>query len=270
MDAVTQGASSSTQVREFLDRVEPRLRDPARSREKKRIELGDVVFQGECFSPDVILGAVAAAFGVDIAALRDRSSRVLPRFVAMFLLHEYGRLSYLEVAAYLGMKNHTSVRYGAIDITVRMADDADLSAVIEDIVGAIRTNVTPRRVLIVRDGWRRPWSGRAPRDEGGEQLVERALLAVAAVFDVSPEQVLGRGRDAQATVGRHVAIYLLWKLGEWSTPRIGRHVRRDHSTVLYACDRVRERLAAEPRFASRVGRAEELMRAAAEQESAVA
>jgi chromosomal replication initiator protein len=62
--------------------------------------------------PPVILDAVARHFGVSVEELRSKSRHkviVAPRHLAMYLLREDARLSYPQIGALLGGRDHTSV-----------------------------------------------------------------------------------------------------------------------------------------------------------------
>ena len=62
--------------------------------------------------PDGILDAVGRHFEVSLDDLRGRARNqkiVAPRHLAMYLLREYGRLSYPQIGAMLGGRDHTSV-----------------------------------------------------------------------------------------------------------------------------------------------------------------
>ncbi|MFN8525225.1 MAG: chromosomal replication initiator protein DnaA [Chloroflexota bacterium] len=63
-------------------------------------------------TPDAILSAVVRHYGVDLVDLRGKSRHqkiVAPRHVAMYLLREDTRLSFPQIGALLGGRDHTSV-----------------------------------------------------------------------------------------------------------------------------------------------------------------
>lgn len=65
-------------------------------------------------------------------------------------------------------------------------------------------------------------------------------------FGITPEELLSNSRASRIAWPRQVAMYLARELTEESFPSIGRHFGgRDHTTVLHACRRTRERLAAD-------------------------
>jgi chromosomal replication initiator protein len=79
-----------------------------------------------------------------------------------------------------------------------------------------------------------------------DTLPERASVdphqlvnAVAESFGVSYEQLVGRDRSNEVALPRQVAMYLLRAEAKISLPQIGEVLGgRDHSTVLYACDKI--------------------------------
>lgn len=65
------------------------------------------------------------------------------------------------------------------------------------------------------------------------------LNAVSRAFGISHDRLLGRERTRDVALPRQVAMYLLREEGGVSLPRIGELIGgRDHTTVIYACDKV--------------------------------
>lgn len=72
-----------------------------------------------------------------------------------------------------------------------------------------------------------------------EQLVQ----AVAQTFNVSVERLLSRNRAQEVALPRQVAMYLLREEAKLSLPQIGEILGgRDHTTVMYGCEKIRELL----------------------------
>jgi len=68
---------------------------------------------------------------------------------------------------------------------------------------------------------------------------EQILQEVAAYYTVTVEALLGRSRSQQIALARQVAMYLLREQLDCSYPRIGQLLGgRDHSTVMYGCDKI--------------------------------
>ncbi|HSV86268.1 MAG TPA: chromosomal replication initiator protein DnaA [Levilinea sp.] len=67
----------------------------------------------------------------------------------------------------------------------------------------------------------------------------QVVNAVAFTFGVSAEKLLGRDRSREVSWPRQIAMYLLREEGNVSLPQIGAALGgRDHTTVMYACDKV--------------------------------
>jgi chromosomal replication initiator protein len=76
-----------------------------------------------------------------------------------------------------------------------------------------------------------------PRRE--KLLPDQVLYAVANAFGISPEKILGRERTREVALPRQVAMYLLREEANISLPQIGEALGgRDHTTVMYGCDKV--------------------------------
>jgi chromosomal replication initiator protein len=91
----------------------------------------------------------------------------------------------------------------------------------------------------------------APTVQHAEQVLEQTranlpaitladiIFAVAEYFGVDPEDLTGRGRAREVSGPRQIAMYLAQKETTTSLQQIGDALGgRNHSTVLYACERV--------------------------------
>ncbi|HEX7568676.1 MAG TPA: chromosomal replication initiator protein DnaA [Anaerolineaceae bacterium] len=69
----------------------------------------------------------------------------------------------------------------------------------------------------------------------------QVLDAVASAFGITRERILSRDRTQEVALPRQVAMYLLREEANVSLPQIGEALGgRDHTTVMYACDKVRD------------------------------
>jgi len=82
---------------------------------------------------------------------------------------------------------------------------------------------------------------------------ERILTAVAERFGVKSDAIIGQRRTRAVVLPRQVAMYLTRQLTELSLVEIGRLFgNRDHSTVLYACEKVTAMIGADSDMADKV------------------
>ncbi|MBI3158274.1 MAG: chromosomal replication initiator protein DnaA [Chloroflexi bacterium] len=82
---------------------------------------------------------------------------------------------------------------------------------------------------------------------------ERVVEAVAQVFGVSVTELRERNRARQIALPRQVAMYLLREEAQISLPQIGEVLGgRDHTTVMYGCDKVADMLEQDDRFRRQV------------------
>jgi chromosomal replication initiator protein len=82
---------------------------------------------------------------------------------------------------------------------------------------------------------------------------ERILAAVAEKFSVKPEMLVGQRRTQAIALPRQVAMYLVRQLTDLSLAEIGRVFGgRDHTTVLYACEKIARRINTEEAFRERI------------------
>lgn len=65
------------------------------------------------------------------------------------------------------------------------------------------------------------------------------LSVVSRFFNIPMDRIIGRDRTQEVAFPRQVAMYLLREQGGISLPKIGEALGgRDHTTVMYACDKV--------------------------------
>lgn len=81
----------------------------------------------------------------------------------------------------------------------------------------------------------------------------QVLQAVANVFGLSPEDLLGRSRSRDVALPRQVAMYLMREEVNASLPQIGEALGgRDHTTVMYACEKVADLIERDDRLRRQV------------------
>jgi len=81
------------------------------------------------------------------------------------------------------------------------------------------------------------------------------IHAVAGVFDVPVEDLIGKKRDQKTSLARHAAMYLMRKVTRCSYAEIGRELGdRNHATVLHGCNKVLNELAENPRLERQLAR----------------
>jgi chromosomal replication initiator protein len=77
----------------------------------------------------------------------------------------------------------------------------------------------------------------------GSMTSEDIIAAVAKRFGLEEEQLIGRNRSKAIALARQVAMYLIREETANSLPKIGDTLGgRDHSTILYGCDKISEQL----------------------------
>jgi len=73
----------------------------------------------------------------------------------------------------------------------------------------------------------------------GQLEPDRVVDVVASSFGISREKLMSRERTREAALPRQVVMYLLREEANVSLPQIGEVLGgRDHTTVIYACEKV--------------------------------
>jgi chromosomal replication initiator protein len=82
---------------------------------------------------------------------------------------------------------------------------------------------------------------------------EQVVRKVADVFGLELERLLSRDRTKQVAVPRQIAMYLLREEANLSLPQIGQVLGgRDHTTVMYGCEKVADMLERDDRLRRQV------------------
>ena len=93
---------------------------------------------------------------------------------------------------------------------------------------------------------------------GAELQPDDVLHAVSRTFGVSEERLLGRERTREVALPRQIAMYLMREEGGVSLPQIGDIIGgRDHTTVIYACDKVNDLMETDDRLRRQVSQIRE-------------
>jgi len=74
--------------------------------------------------------------------------------------------------------------------------------------------------------------------EARKITAEAVIQLVSSHFCVGEEEVTGKRRSREVALPRQVSMYMLRALTPMSTTAIGRVFKRDHSTVMHACDKI--------------------------------
>ena len=81
---------------------------------------------------------------------------------------------------------------------------------------------------------------------------ELILELVAAQYRLEMGRLVIQGRTDDIVIQRQVLMYLAREDGKLSYPEIGRHLGRDHTTILYGANKIKDALAHGDRGLSRI------------------
>ncbi len=88
----------------------------------------------------------------------------------------------------------------------------------------------------------------------------QVIEATAKVFGVTLQELTGRGRSAEIALPRQVAMYLLREEACMSLPQIGSMLGgRDHTTVMYACEKMADSVETDDNLRRRVMQVREMI-----------
>ena len=81
---------------------------------------------------------------------------------------------------------------------------------------------------------------------------EYIIAKVADFYDITPEEVIGKGKTKNVANARQMSIFLTRKLTGLTLEQIGEVMNRDHSTVLHSIRKVEESLQNDPKLVDTV------------------
>ena len=76
--------------------------------------------------------------------------------------------------------------------------------------------------------------------------IDRIIKAVAEYFNISSGDIRGRKRTKNIAWPRQIAMYIINHLGEYSMNEIGNEFGKDHTTVIYAIQKVEDSIKSNP------------------------
>lgn len=85
------------------------------------------------------------------------------------------------------------------------------------------------------------------------EIVKRIQIVCAEAYGITRAILLSDRRHKDFIAPRHVAIYLTRTITLMTFPQIGRRFCRDHSTAVFAFNKIATRIEADPDFAQFVG-----------------
>ena len=94
------------------------------------------------------------------------------------------------------------------------------------------------------------------------RVLDAALIieTVAKYFGLEPQVLVGKGRDKQTTLARHISVYLIREETGRSFAAIGRELGgRNHSAILRGYEKVAEQISASPQVRGDVLEIRELL-----------
>jgi chromosomal replication initiator protein len=83
--------------------------------------------------------------------------------------------------------------------------------------------------------------------------MEDILRTTASQFEIDPQELVSKGRRQELVIPRQVAMFLIRDMTTHSFPEIGQYFSgRDHSTIMYAVQKVKEQVERDSELAEKV------------------
>jgi chromosomal replication initiator protein len=89
---------------------------------------------------------------------------------------------------------------------------------------------------------------------------DRVIDVVCEVFDVTKREIKGKRRTAYVALSRQVVMYILRDVLEIPLEKVAKQVnRKDHTTVLHACEKILNMVNKDKKFAEKIGKCKYLL-----------
>jgi chromosomal replication initiator protein len=151
-----------------------------------------------------------------------------------------GREVPAEILELIARQIHSNIREleGALNRVLAYADLSGTTLTIS-LASVALTDLLPQR------------SDLTPRD---------VLNTVSKFYNISSDRLLGRDRTQEVAFPRQVAMFLMREQSGFSLPRIGEELGgRDHTTVMYACEKVADLIERDDQLRKQVMQIKELL-----------
>ena len=109
----------------------------------QRIVARAVNLEQKGLSVDDIISAVCNRYGVKAKELMSKSRKqavVLPRQLAMYLIHKYTDMSYSQLGRLFGKRDHSTVLYACNQMAHRISVDKQFRRVVEELEAALKSS----------------------------------------------------------------------------------------------------------------------------------
>ena len=109
----------------------------------QRIVARAVNLEQKGLTADDILSAVCSRYGVKAKELMSKSRKqavVLPRQLAMYLIHKYTDISYSQLGRLFGKRDHSTVLYACNQIAHRISVDKQFRREVEELEAALKSS----------------------------------------------------------------------------------------------------------------------------------
>ena len=112
------------------------------------------------------------------------------------------------------------------------------------VIAAKGAVITPLAQDAIRDIFR--------ENPGAHPTPDLILQEVASFYSIPAERIRGNAKTRDVVGPRQAAIYLIREMTGMSLPEIGKFMGRDHTTALYAINKIEERLKNEPELQNEI------------------
>lgn len=83
--------------------------------------------------------------------------------------------------------------------------------------------------------------------------LKQVVQVVASFFELTEKEIMTHHRKKEVVLPRQIVMYLLRKLAKMSYPSIGEKLgKRDHSTVIYACEKIEKEMRKNPELQKQI------------------
>ena len=87
----------------------------------------------------------------------------------------------------------------------------------------------------------------------GNISIENIQKVIADNYQISLQELRSKSRAQKYVIPRHIALYIAKELTEYTFTELGNEFGgKDHSTVMHACDNIKDKIKTDSSFAQRI------------------
>ena len=91
------------------------------------------------------------------------------------------------------------------------------------------------------------------------RMLKKIRMGICKFFDIPDQVLLSHTKKDNAAYPRHILYYFAVTKTSHSTPNIGKLLNRDHTSIVYGCNKIKEQLKSDPELREKLKKLEKVI-----------